>query len=67
MGKPVPPEVQSDALMSTAEAAKFLGVSVWWLVKARTNKSGPKFVKIGRAVRYGRASLLEFIASNTRA
>jgi predicted DNA-binding transcriptional regulator AlpA len=66
MGKPMSPEVQHDALMSTAESAEFLGVSVWWLVKARGNKNGPKFVKIGRSVRYSRNSLLEFIVSNTR-
>jgi excisionase family DNA binding protein len=66
MNRPVSLETQNDALMSTAEAAKFLGVSVWWLVKARRNKNGPAFVKIGRSVRYSRTSLLEFIASNSR-
>ncbi len=66
MNRSVSPEIQNDALMSTAEAAKFLGVSVWWLVKARCNKNGPGFVKIGRSVRYSRTSLLAFIAGNSR-
>jgi predicted DNA-binding transcriptional regulator AlpA len=51
--------------MNSAKAAKFIGLSVWWLVKARSNGTGPKFIKIGRAVRYSRASLLDFIKRNT--
>lgn len=56
---------QDDALMSSAEAAKFIGLSVSWLAKARGNGIGPKFIKIGRAVRYSKASLVDFINRNT--
>jgi len=44
-------------LLDTAGAAKFIGLSVWWLVKARSNGTGPNFIKIGRAVRYSKARL----------
>ena len=62
----MPTIVQDDALMNSAEAAKFIGLSVWWLAKARGNGTGPKFIKIGRAVRYSKASLIEFIKRHTR-
>jgi hypothetical protein len=57
--------VLEDALMTTAEAARFIGVSVWWLVKARTNGRGPRYIKIGRAVRYSKNDLIDFIKCNT--
>ncbi len=52
--------------MDSEEAAKFIGLSVWWLIKARSNGTGPNYIKIGRAVRYSKASLLDFIKHNTR-
>jgi predicted DNA-binding transcriptional regulator AlpA len=61
----MPASGQDEALMDSQEAAKFIGLSVWWLLKARNNGSGPKCVKIGRAVRYSKASLLDFIQRNT--
>jgi predicted DNA-binding transcriptional regulator AlpA len=57
---------EDESLMNSTAAAKFIGLSVWWLVKARSNGTGPKFIKIGRAVRYSKASLLDFIKRNTR-
>jgi predicted DNA-binding transcriptional regulator AlpA len=57
----MPTSAQDDALMNSAEAAKFIGLSVWWLVKARSNGTGPSFIKIGRAVRYSKFSLIDFI------
>jgi predicted DNA-binding transcriptional regulator AlpA len=66
MEKDVPTSVQDDVVMNSAEAAKFIGLSVWWLAKARGKGSGPKFIKIGRAVRYSKASLMDFIKSHTR-
>ncbi len=65
MEKDMPTSAQDDALMNSAEAAKFIGLSVWWLAKARSNGTGPKFIKIGRAVRYSKAGLLDFIKRNT--
>jgi predicted DNA-binding transcriptional regulator AlpA len=66
MEKDVPTSAQDDALLNSAEAAKFIGLSVWWLAKARSNGTGPKFIKIGRAVRYSRANLIDFIDRHTR-
>jgi hypothetical protein len=42
----MPASGQDEALMDSQEAAKFIGLSVWRLLKARNNGSGPKYVKI---------------------
>ena len=41
-----------DPLLHPKEAAKILNVSLSWLAKARLSGTGPRFVKIGRSVRY---------------
>ena len=41
-----------DPLLHPAQVAKLLGVSLSWLAKSRLNGTGPRFIKIGRAVRY---------------
>ncbi len=61
------PGIDQDVpLMTTKEAAKFIGLSIWWLVKARSTGAGPKYIKIGRSIRYSKASLLDFIDDNTQ-
>lgn len=60
------PSLQDDALLNSAEAAKFISLSIWWLAKARSNGTGPKFIKMGRAVRYSKSSLIDFINQHTR-
>jgi excisionase family DNA binding protein len=49
-------------MMTTDEAAKFLGVARSTLEKARVAGTGCRFAKIGRAVRYRRADLEEYLA-----
>lgn len=55
-------------VLREAEAAQYLAVSLSFLRQARSKSRptsvGPKFVKIGRAVRYLRSDLDEFLASN---
>ncbi|WP_376097210.1 helix-turn-helix transcriptional regulator [Roseomonas sp. CCTCC AB2023176] len=54
-----------DDLLSTAEAADFLGLAKATLNKWRVERAdGPKFVKIGANVRYRRSDLAAFIAEN---
>jgi predicted DNA-binding transcriptional regulator AlpA len=55
-----------DALLHPAEAAKVLRLSVSWLAKSRLTGTGPRFVKMGRAVRYPESSLREFIKSRMK-
>lgn len=55
-----------ETLLSPKEAATFLGVSISWLAKARLRGEGPRFVKIGHAVRYSLSYLRDYIRSRTR-
>jgi len=43
--------------LTTEQAADYLGVSPSWLAQARGRGDGPPFYKLGRTVRYMRASL----------
>jgi len=55
-----------DPLLTPKEAAPVLGLSVSWLAKARLRGDGPRFVKIGHAVRYPLSYLRDYIRSRTR-
>jgi predicted DNA-binding transcriptional regulator AlpA len=55
-----------DPLLHPRDAAKLLSVSTSWLAKARLSGNGPRFVKIGRAVRYLESSLKEYIKARMR-
>lgn len=49
-----------DAALNENVAAEFLGVSVRTLQAWRVRGGGPRYVKIGRAVRYQRRELVAF-------
>jgi excisionase family DNA binding protein len=53
-------------LHQRADAAKYLGMSVSWLAKAAVNGGGQRFVKIGRAVRYRRSDLDDYLVTKIR-
>jgi predicted DNA-binding transcriptional regulator AlpA len=55
-----------DPLLHPRDAAKILNVSMSWLAKARLSGEGPRFVKIGRAVRYLESSLRDYIKGRTQ-
>lgn len=55
-----------QALLNTADAARFLGLSASTLAKARLSGEGCAYVKLGSAVRYRRADLQAFVASRAR-
>jgi hypothetical protein len=58
-----------DVLLTPTEAARFLGLSVSTLAKARVYATGPVFVKFskGGVVRYRRSDLEQFVATRRRA
>jgi hypothetical protein len=47
--------------LDTEGAAEFVGLSKQQLELWRTQRQGPRFVKIGRAVRYAIADLRDFM------
>lgn len=58
---------QSTTVLDTRAAAAFLGVSARTLEGFRVRGGGPRFVKIGGAVRYRLASLEDFLRQQERA
>jgi predicted DNA-binding transcriptional regulator AlpA len=52
-----------DPLLHPAHVAKLLGVSLSWLAKSRLNGTGPRFIKIGRAVRYAKSASADLATS----
>lgn len=48
-------------LLTTAQAAKLLGISTQGLHWKRWAKRGPAFVRMGRTVRYRKADLLAYV------
>jgi Helix-turn-helix domain len=57
--------IDADALLTEAEAADFLRLSVRTLQAWRIRIAGPSFVHVGRAVRYRRRDLIAWIDANT--
>ncbi len=58
---------QDDDLLGNPEAARILGVSEGCLNKWRVYGQGPRFVKLGRRIRYRRSDLNTFIDDRIRA
>lgn len=50
----------TDSLMDQDQAAKFLNMKPSTLTTWRALRKGPRFLKIGRSVRYRREDLVEF-------
>jgi hypothetical protein len=59
-------EFQPDRLLAVSGAADFLQLSESWLNKARLTGCGPRFIKMGRSVRYSLQALEEFKRANAR-
>jgi len=38
--------------LNCADAAKYVGLSVWWMKQARRTGRGPAYLRIGRTIRY---------------
>jgi predicted DNA-binding transcriptional regulator AlpA len=53
------------ALLDSEAAASFLNLSSWTLAEWRCTGAGPRFVKVGRLVRYTPAALTAWIESRT--
>jgi excisionase family DNA binding protein len=58
-------DADARSVMSNKEAARFLRVSHRTLEDWRLTGRGPRFVKLGRLVRYLRTDLLDFLDQNS--
>lgn len=52
----------NDVYLKPTEAAEFLRTSTSTLAKRRLNGDGPKYCRIGRAIRYLKSDLDEYMA-----
>jgi predicted DNA-binding transcriptional regulator AlpA len=51
-------------LMNQKELAAYLGKSIAWCERSRWAGDGPKFIKLGRHVRYRISDVLDWINEN---
>jgi hypothetical protein len=58
--------LEGEELLSARDAARHLGISVSFLAKSRMNGTGPRYVKLGRAVRYRRSDLNFFVRAHSK-
>ncbi len=56
----------SEALINDLEAARLLGLSAATLRNWRVQGRGPKWVTLGRAIRYNPKDIQRFIESQTK-
>ncbi len=56
---------KAETLLTTEQATQLLRISRKTLERMRVEGRGPKFVKIGRCVRYRQRDLLTWITINT--
>ena len=55
---------EPDSLITEVDAADFLKLSTRTLQSWRSDRVGPAFIRVGRAIRYRRADLLSWISAN---
>ena len=44
--------IKPPHILTAAEAAQYLGFSVWWLKDQRRKGTGPAYIRCDRAIRY---------------
>jgi hypothetical protein len=52
-----------EPLFKPEKAGEYVGFTAGWLAKLRIYGGGPKFIKLGRKVRYARSDLDAWIAA----
>ena len=64
---PAPQKGMSGSVVLTPnEVAGRLKLSMSWLAKARMRGDGPPFIKLGKAIRYPEAALIQWIKGRQR-
>ena len=64
---PTPQKGMSGSVVLTPnEVAGRLKLSMSWLAKARMRGDGPPFIKLGKAIRYPEAALIQWMKGRQR-
>lgn len=58
--------VSFPTLLDQKQVAEYLGKSVAWCERSRWDGTGPRFIKVGRAVRYRADDVLAWLEDNAR-
>jgi predicted DNA-binding transcriptional regulator AlpA len=58
--------IDADKLYPPKVAAELLNMSTSWLAKARGRGNGPRYVKLGRSVKYQGVDIIEYRKSKKR-
>jgi predicted DNA-binding transcriptional regulator AlpA len=61
-----PSTIIDDPLYTPADTARKLKMGTSWLAKLRMRGDGPRYIKLGRAVRYPESAIREYLLSRTR-
>lgn len=59
--------IQNDEIIPTKTASKIVGLSVSTLTKLRLTGGGPRYLRLGRAIRYRRSDLNAWMEASTHA
>lgn len=59
-------EQHNRVVLEEGEAAQFLRVSIRTLQSWRVSGRGPRYIKLGRSVRYDRKTLIDWLDAQTR-
>jgi predicted DNA-binding transcriptional regulator AlpA len=60
-----PCDIDPDALLTEIQIAEFLAMSVRTLQSWRSRGGGPPYIQAGRAIRYRRSDVIDWIQKNT--
>jgi predicted DNA-binding transcriptional regulator AlpA len=58
--------MSGSAVLTPNEVAGRVKLSISWLAKARMRGDGPPFVKLGKAIRYPEAALIQWMKGRQR-
>ena len=56
-----PSSTNHSGLLTAKQAARYLSISTKWLANQRWQGTGPKFIRVGGAVRYRASDLDQFL------
>lgn len=57
---------EMPSLLTQQQVSEYLGKSKAWAERSRWDGSGPRFVKVGKAVRYRAEDVRDWLESNLR-
>jgi predicted DNA-binding transcriptional regulator AlpA len=56
----------NDSLLTSREAAEMLNISLYWMERQRWLGTGPRYLKVGRSVRYRFSDIEDYLAGRER-